>query len=234
MRLQVFLSKSGVCSRRQALTHVMQGRVSVNGRIVIEPSADIDPSRDSVVFQGQKVLLKEKVVILLNKPAGVTTTLRDPHADKTVMELLPAPFGHLFPVGRLDRESRGLLILTNDGELAHQLSHPSFEVTKVYRALLDRPLAEKDRAALERGVVLEEGRTVPCQIRKTAVLQIEVIVHEGKKRQIRLMFASRGYEVKDLVRIQQGSLRLGNLETGRWRLLTERELSDLRRSAGLS
>jgi pseudouridine synthase len=211
----------------------MQGCVSVNGRVVTEPSAEIDPSRDSVILRNQKIFLKEKVVALLNKPAGVTTTLSDRHADKTVMELLPSSFGHLFPVGRLDKESRGLLILTNDGDLAHRLSHPSFEVAKVYRVLLDRPLAEKDKAALERGIVLEGGRTVPCQIRKTAGLQIEIIVHEGKKRQIRLMFASRGYEVKDLVRTQQGSLRLGNLETGRWRLLTERELSELRRSAGL-
>ncbi len=227
MRLQVFLSHAGVSSRRKALEIIQAGQVTVNSRKITEPSFDIDPAKDDVVCAGQKVGLARKIYILLHKPEGVVSTVKDKFAEKTVVDLLPVSLRGVYPVGRLDKDSTGLLVLTNDGELAHRLSHPSFETEKVYRVFLNRPLTEEDRRTLEAGMMLEGTRTAPCRIKIFSDAVIEVILHEGRKRQIRRMLGLLRYHVVSLQRTRQGFLTLGDLEPGAWRFLTAEEIKKL-------
>jgi len=227
LRLQVFLSRSGACSRRKALDVIFAGRVSVNGRCVTEPSFAVRPGTDRVFFDGRPVGSAVKAYVLLHKPKGVVTTKRDRFAAKTIPDLLPEDLKNLNPVGRLDKDTTGLLLLTNDGDLAHQLMHPSFGVDKIYRVYLDRPLAAVDQKKLERGVVLDGKRTLPCRIRRGAE-DVEVTLHEGRKRQIRRMFDKAGYVVKELKRLRHGPLDLGDLESGAYRRLSPREISVLK------
>lgn len=233
MRLQVYLSHSGACSRRAALDIILAGRVSVNQKKIAEPSFGIDPFVDKICLDGKPLSLPQKITILLHKPQGVVTTKSDPFASRTVLDLLPEKFKHVFPVGRLDRDTTGLLLLTNDGPLAHHLIHPSFEVDKVYRAVLDRPLAQEDRRHLEKGILMEDKKTSPCRIKFLGASCVEITIHEGRKRQIRKMFALLRYHVQELCRIQQGSLTLGNLKPGEWRFLTEEEVCRLYRELKL-
>ncbi len=233
MRLQVFLSRSGACSRRKALEYIKSARVTVNGRRALEPSLPVDISGDIVNLDGKRISPKGHVYILLNKPKGVVTTLSDKFAPRKVIDLLPGNLRHLYPAGRLDKDTSGLLLLTNDGYLAHRLTHPSFEVQKVYRVFLDRRLSEEDKKKLQNGVMLEARRTYPCRIRKISGLEHEIIIHEGRKRQIRKMFALMDYEVRELSRIKQGPLTLGRLAEGQWRFLKEEEIEKLHRELGL-
>lgn len=228
MRLQVFLSHSGVCSRRRALELVKFGKVKVNGSIVAEPSYQVEPSKDSVYLNNKKVFLKEKVYILLNKPRGVTTTKKDYFAEKTVMDLLPPEYKYLNPVGRLDKDTTGLLMLTNDGDLAHQLSHPSFSIDRVYIVHLDKELNENHRKMLEKGIDLDGELTFPCKIIPIGDKKIKVIIHQGRKRQIRRMFIELRYRVAGLERIGFGSLDMGSLALGSWRKVSYQELVNLK------
>lgn len=224
LRLQVFLSRSGACSRRKALFLVESGHVSVNGAVITEPSFLVE-EEDEVSLDGKKVFFAtDKLYILLNKPKGVVTTVRDPFAEKTVLDLLPGDLRAVHPVGRLDKDTTGLLLLTNDGTLTHRLIHPSFEVEKVYHVLINRDLDEPDRVLLERGVMLEGKRTAPCRIKRISAGLFEIVLHEGRKRQVRKMFALIGYPVKELSRVRQGFLMLGPLKPGEWRHLTEDEV----------
>lgn len=237
MRLQVFLSHSRVCSRRKALKLVKEGRITVNGKVVMEPSCNVDSS-DQVYLGNRKINLKENSYLLLNKPRGVVTTLQDTHAKFTVKDLLPQEYKHLYPVGRLDKESEGLLLFTNDGDLAFRLGHPSFKVDKVYFVEVSSCLSGKDVLALERGVLIEGRRTHPAKIgivySKPRMSGFNITIHEGRKRQIRLMLASLGYSVRSLKRIQYGPIRLNNLAPGACRLLSEEESSSLFKVCGLS
>lgn len=230
MRLQVFLSHNGVCSRRQALDYIFSGRVCVDGIKVTEPSSDVDPLVQRVDVDGRPVRAAKKIYILLHKPAGVVSTVRDRFADKTVLDLLPRHLRGVYPVGRLDKDTTGLLLLTNDGDLTHQLLHPSFEVKKVYQATLDRNLDAQDRLRLERGVLLEGKKTHPCRLKKTADKECIVTIHEGRKRQIRRMFDVLRYRVTRLKRLQHGLLELGSLAEGQWRYLSRSEVERLFRS----
>ncbi len=227
MRLQVFLSRSGACSRRKALAVVFAGRVSVNGRVISEPSFLVLPEKDRVLLDGRPVGPREKAYVLFHKPKGVVTTKRDRFADKTVLDFFPTDLRHLNPVGRLDKDTTGLLFLTNDGDLAHRLMHPSFDVEKVYRVRLDRPLSPADKTKLEKGVVLDGKRTLPCRIGGRGAADIEMTIHEGRKRQVRRMFAFLGYAVEELKRIRHGPLVLGNLKPGSWRRLAPHEIQAL-------
>ena len=229
MRLQVFISHCGVCSRRKALTSIQSGQVTVNGKKILEPSFSIDPSSDTVIFAGRKIFLPEKTCIILNKPKGVVTTKRDKYAEKTVMDLLPSSLRHLYPVGRLDKDTTGLLLMTNDGELAHRLTHPSFEVDKAYRVRLSRALSDIDKNKLEKGVLLDGKKTLPCKITKTSQNEAEIVLREGRKRQVRRMFASLSYHVVDLTRIAEGDLALGDLKPGEWRVLKKDQISRIMR-----
>lgn len=226
MRLQVYLSHSGACSRRRALEYIQSGRVKVNGGKILEPSFSVTPS-DTVLLDGRQISLKEKTYILLNKPKGVVTTTKDRFAPKKITDLLPVEFKHLHPVGRLDRDTTGLIVLTNDGELAFRLSHPSFEIEKAYRVVLDKPLLPDHKNKIEKGVSLDGKKTFPCRIKVFSPLEAEIVIHEGRKRQVRRMFASLGYYVVELCRIRQGSMVLGSLEPGAWRFLTKEEIGRL-------
>ncbi len=226
MRLQVYLSHSGSCSRRRALDYIKAGRVSVNGDKVTEPSFQTCPS-DSVLLDGREVALKKKTYILLNKPKGVVTTTRDRHAAKLITECLPPGFRHLMPVGRLDSQTSGLIILTNDGQLSFRLAHPSFETQKVYSVFSDKPLSLKDKARLEQGVYLDGKKTYPCKINVISAQKAEIVIHEGRKRQVRRMFEALGYHVVELCRIRQGSIALGDLKEGEWRFLKKEEIDRL-------
>jgi len=227
MRLQVFLSKAGVCSRRSAVDIIRSGKARVNNRKILEPSFNIDTAKDIIFLNDKKISLKEEIYIMLNKPRGVTTTKKDRFAKRTVMDLLPPRMSHLNPVGRLDKDTTGLLLLTNNGDLINRLTHPRYNIEKLYEARLDARLKDADRAALERGIDLDGERTAPCRIRMTKKNNLEIVLHEGKKRQIRRMFSKMGYKVLDLKRSKEGPLALAGLGEGKWRALTEKEIKEL-------
>ena len=186
-----------------------------------------------MLLNGEKVVLREKTYILLNKPPGVITTRKDRFAGKTVLDILPERFRYLYPVGRLDKDTTGLLLLTNDGELTHRLTHPRFEVDKLYQAVLDKPLKNSDLNRLEKGIPIDGMPTAPCKIRCRDSSTVEIILHEGRKRQIKRMFSVLGYKVVDLRRLQESHLTLGDLKPGQWRFLSQREIEGLYRSVEL-
>lgn len=232
IRLQVFLSRNGVCSRRKAFDLVRAKRVSVNGQQVVEPSTPVDPRKDKICVDDKVVAAKAYTYILFNKPQGCVTTHEDRFAEKTVFDLLPTEFRHLVPVGRLDKNTEGLLLLTNDGDLTHKLTHPRFDIDKMYRVKMTGTLEPKDRQALERGIVIEGRRSAPARIqdarRAGNDTEFTITIHEGRKRQIRLMVAHIGRKVTFLQRIAQGPLRLGDLKVGCWRELISREIESLK------
>jgi 23S rRNA pseudouridine2605 synthase len=232
IRLQVFLSHNGIASRRGAMDLVQSGRVSVNGQVVNEPSTPVDPSKDKITFDGKLVEAKQFSYILLNKPEGYVTTKEDAHAEKTVMDLLPKAFSHLVPVGRLDRDSEGLLLLTNDGDLAYRLTHPKFDVDKTYMVWIGGKLVDEKKRRLEQGIMIEGVKTAPCKVHdvKDHVEQSEFLmtIHEGRKRQVRLMLKAVGCSVRYLKRVAQGPLKLNDLPTGKWRELTPDEITQLK------
>ncbi len=232
MRLQVFLSHNGVCSRRDAMTKVQEGHVRVNGDLVTEPSFPVDPFKDTVQVDGVTVQKKDYAYILLNKPVGYVTTTEDEHAGKTVMELLPAEYQHLNPVGRLDKDTEGLLLLTNDGDVAYALTHPKFDVEKTYFVMINGVLSAEQSQRLENGVMVEGKLTAPAKIRDLKTIgstsDFEMTIHEGRKRQIRLMLEAVGHKVEYLMRISQGPLELRRLKVGQWRKLTSEEITGIK------
>jgi 23S rRNA pseudouridine2605 synthase len=229
IRLQLFISKCGVCSRRKAEELIQQGRVSVNGRKVSKPYMKVIPFRDKVFLDGNLIEIKDNVYLMLNKPPGVTTTKKDPFSQDTVMDLLPEKFRYLNPVGRLDRDTSGLLLFTNDGEFTLKFTHPRYRVVKVYIAEIDRPLTKRDKDFLEKGVFIEDYRTAPCKINILSGSRVKLCVYEGKKRQIRLMFKQKGYTVERLERIKEGFFILGKLAPGKFRLASLKEKEKIRR-----
>lgn len=232
VRLQVFLSRNGVCSRRKAFELVQSGAVTVNGQVVCEPSTPVDPHKDAICVRGQRVETQKYAYILFNKPAGCVTTKTDRFKEKTVYDYLPKEYHHLLPVGRLDKNTEGLLIFTNDGDLAYALTHPKFNVDKTYyvhvRGRLDRDKTER----LENGVMVEGKRTAPASVRKVKVFkdrtEFYITIHEGRKRQVRLMSEAVGHQVIYLCRVEQGPIKLGTLKAGAIRPLTTDEISSLR------
>ncbi|MBI4309037.1 MAG: rRNA pseudouridine synthase [Candidatus Omnitrophica bacterium] len=230
MRLQVFLSHNGVCSRREAMDVIQAGRVRVNGCMVKEPSTPVDGSED-ISVDGRKILSKDYTYILLHKPAGYTTTKDDPHAPKTVMDLLPGHLRHLSPVGRLDRDTEGLLLFTNDGAWAQKLTHPKFHLDKTYHVRIAGKLKPETKRHIEAGVMLEGRKTAPCRITDVRYngsdTGLTITIHEGRKRQVRGMFYSVDHRVIYLKRIAVGRLTLENLKTGQWRELSLKEVENL-------
>ncbi len=224
MRLQVFLSKAGIASRRAAINIIRSGKIRVNGKVILEPAFNVDPEKDNIFFSNKKLLPRKKVYIMLHKPAGVTTTKKDPFAKKTVIDLLPGRFRHLNPVGRLDKDTTGLILLTNDGDLMNKLTHPRFNIQKVYAVTLDKRLADRDRLKLEKGVDLDGKRTAPCRIKSGKGNDLEITLREGRKRQIKRMISKRGHTVVKLKRFGEGVLSLGGLAEGKWKFLTKKEV----------
>jgi len=228
-RLQKILAEAGVASRRHSADIIRQGRVEVDGVVVREPGARVDPARAEIRVDGKRIVTDEtKVYLLLNKPAGYLCTARDPQGRPTVLDLVPHHGHRLFPVGRLDLDTEGLLLLTNDGEAAFALTHPRFEVPKTYVATVQGVPDEAALAALRRGVRLGDVVTAPARVRVlrresgSAVLEVEI--HEGKKREVRNMLAAVGHPVVHLIRTRLGMLSLGNLRRGAWRHLTPEEV----------
>jgi 23S rRNA pseudouridine2605 synthase len=225
VRLAKFLAQAGVASRRASEKMIAAGRVSVDGEPVTDPARDVSGGA-RVEVDGRPVAAEETETWLLNKPAGVVSTAREPGPRRAVTELVDST-ARLYPVGRLDADSTGLILLTNDGELANRLTHPRYEVPKTYRVLLRRPPAERDLEALRDGVQLEDGPTAPARVEPRAEREIEITIHEGRNRQVRRMAEAIGNEVLELERVRLGSLDLGDLAPGDARKLTDEELARL-------
>ena len=225
MRLAKYLAHSGVASRRRAEGLIADGRVEVGGTVVTDPARDVDED-SGVEVDGRPVAPEPREVWILNKPAGVVSTAREPGRRRAVTELVPSE-RRLYPVGRLDADSTGLILLTNDGELAERLTHPRYEIPRTYRVRLRRPAETDQLRALRRGVELEDGRTAPAKVRKASARVIEITIHEGRNRQVRRMTEAVGNEVVDLRRIRFASVALGDLAEGRARRLRAAEIRRL-------
>ncbi len=236
-RVHKFLARAGVASRRKCERLIAEGRVTVNGITLTRPGVQIDPNRDVVAVDGVVVRPpSEHLYIAVNKPAGFVTTVHDTHGRPTVLGLIPGLDRRVYPVGRLDMESEGLLILTNDGELAFGITHPSRGVPKVYRVRLAKPITRAELATLSSGIELEDGLTMPAPARSIGRSDrlVEIELREGRKRQVRRMFAAIGNEVVQLTRTAIGCVSLGSLALGASRALTAEEVSGLKDLAGIS
>jgi 23S rRNA pseudouridine2605 synthase len=229
MRLGKFLAHAGIASRRRAEDLVHAGRVSVGGITVRDPARDVD-ERSDVAVDGEPVSGAEPHEIwALHKPAGVVSTAKDTHGRRTVLDLVSQAKGRLYPVGRLDADTTGLILITNDGDLANRLMHPSFEVPKTYRVRVAKPpVREGALQALRNGVELEDGMTAPALVRRLHADQLDITIHEGRKRQVRRMCEAVGHPVKEIERTAFGPLRLGTLPRGQARRLTPAETQRLR------
>lgn len=229
-RLQKILARAGIASRRAVEQLITQGRVTVDGRKITEMGLKFDPEHHRIEFDGKPVLESEKkIYILLNKPAGYVTTLSDPQGRPVVTVLLEGIKERVFPVGRLDLDTEGALILTNDGELAQRIQHPSHEADKTYEARVAGHPTEETLKKLEKGIMLEGRKTWPAAIRVLKKGQkdtlAEITIHEGRKRQVRKMFAAVGHRVLHLKRTAYGKLKLGTLASGKFRHLNKKELA---------
>ncbi len=230
MRLNAYLARAGVASRRRADELIRSGRVRVNGT----PGElnTVVGRRDVVEVDGASVRLQPLAHLLLHKPAGVVTTARDPHGRKTVVDLVPAE-PRVVPVGRLDADTTGALVLTNDGDLAHRLAHPRYGVPKVYEVDVEGAPSHGALERLQSGVELEDGLTAPASVRRLAKNRIELTLHEGRKHQVKRMCEAVGYPVRRLHRSQYAELDLDGLEAGEWRALSPAEVAGLRKAVGL-
>lgn len=238
-RLQKLLAEAGVASRRKAEQLIQEGRVTVNGRIVTQLGSKVNPALDEVRVDGQKVKFSgHNVYLMLNKPRGVLSAMEDTRGQKSLGDLVQVP-QRVFPVGRLDATSEGLILLTDDGELANLLTHPRYEHDKEYRALVNGIPSEETLDAWRRGIVLEGQQTAPAQVdilrKEKDSAYLRIIMHEGRKRQVREVAALLGHPVRQLQRVRLGPLLLGTLKPGEWRHLTEAEveqLTSIKRKAG--
>ena len=231
MRLHKFLAICGVASRRAAEDLVAARRVTVNGYVVSNVRRGINPDADDIRVDGSRVQPEPKVYIMLNKPKGYVTTMNDPQGRKSVAELVVDIPQRVFPVGRLDKDTEGLLFLTNDGELTYRLTHPRFAVTKTYHATVSGAVTDQTLETLRAGVQLLDGRTAPAELRTLSrgrqTTSLEISIREGKKRQVRRMCAAVGHEVLELRRVAMAGIALNDVAPGRWRYLTSDELSRL-------
>ncbi len=228
IRLNKFLSQSGISSRRQAEQLIKTGKIKINGELVKTLGVKVDPAKDKIEFQDQKVIVtRKKVYLALNKPRGYLCTTRDDFNRPKVIDLIKNQLIRLYPVGRLDLDSEGLLILTNDGDFAYKLTHPRHQIPKIYLSELNRPLRIEDKKKLEKGVELEEGKTRPAEILILSRNKIQITIYEGKKRQIKRMLALFNYKVIKLKRIAIGPLKLGNIARGKFRRLKSGEIKAL-------
>ncbi len=236
VRLNKFIANSGVCSRREADTFIQAGVVTVNGEVVTELGTKVNVLKDDVRFNGERLKGEEKVYIVMNKPKGYVTTASDPHADKTVMDLMKGCQYRVFPVGRLDKSTTGVLMFTNDGEMAERLTHPSFDKKKIYQVILDHELKQEDYDAILEGITLNDGEIKADELEYIDQMdrrKLGIEIHSGKNRIVRRIFESLGYEVRALDRVYFAGLTKKGLKKGEWRLLTEAEVNILRMGAFL-
>lgn len=233
MRLAKHLAHSGIASRRAAEVLIRDGRISIDGKIVTDPARDVDGS-ERIAFDDELLqpLSGKRVVYAVNKPPGVVSTAHDTHGRPKVVDLVESDH-RLYPVGRLDADSTGLILLTDDGDLAQKLTHPSYEVPKTYRVKVrDLPVSEGSLRRLREGLVLEDGKTAPAQVRQARPGVLEITIHEGRKHQVKRMCEAIGHPVVTLTRIAIGPLRLGDLAVGGVRRLSAAEVQRLRDAAG--
>ena len=234
VRLNKFIAGSGVCSRREADRLIQAGAVTVNGKVITELGTRIDPRKDSVLFGDQRLRGEEKVYIIMNKPKGFVTTTSDPHAEQTVMDLLSKCPSRVFPVGRLDKNTTGVLMFTNDGEMSERLTHPSFNKKKIYEVFLDKKLSEEDFRKILSGVQLEDGEAKADELSYVDAedrRRIGIEIHSGRNRIVRRIFEALGYQVKDLDRVYFAGLTKKGLKRGQWRYLTTGEVNILKMGA---
>ena len=234
VRLNKFIANSGVCSRREADTLIQAGVVTVNGEVVTELGTKVNIYKDEIKFNGEKLKGEEKVYLVMNKPKGFVTTASDPHADKMVMDLLKGCRYRVFPVGRLDKNTTGVLMFTNDGEIAERLTHPSYDKKKIYQVSLNKPLAQEDYDSILSGVLLSDGEVRADELEYIDAddhRKLGIEIHSGKNRIVRRIFESLGYEVKALDRVYFAGLTKKGLKKGEWRQLTEGEVNILKMGA---
>ena len=232
------LTGSGIGSRRQIAAFIKRGGIAVNGETVQSFNERVDPVRDVITLEGKHILAKTEPVIylMLNKPKGVISSTSARRGEKTVMDFLPEKYrrSRLYPVGRLDKDSTGLILLTNDGDFTYRMTHPRFEQEKEYLVRIEGKLKPEEKMKLEKGIYLDDGKTSPAKVEasKYPLFSYSVTIHEGKKRQVRRMFAALGYRILDLRRIRFGKLRLNALPEGKIRELTHSQVQLLRGGCG--
>ncbi len=236
LRLQKYLAECGVASRRASEALIRAGQVTVNGQIA-EIGYAIDPATDEVALDGKPVAQDQKIYVLLNKPAGAITTAKDTHGRKTVLDCVRGAKARVYPVGRLDKDVEGVLLLTNDGELAHRLMHPSYKVEKEYVVWVRGRVSAGALAQLAKGVALEDGVTAPAKARilnqSPGATQLKLVLREGKKREVKRMCAAAGHPVRSLRRAAFAHIRATGLRPGEWRYLSKSEVAALRESTRL-
>ena len=236
VRLNKFIANSGVCSRREADNFILAGVVTVNGEVVTELGTKVNITTDDIRFNGERLKGEEKIYIVMNKPKGYVTTASDPHADKTVMDLLKGCPSRVFPVGRLDKNTTGVLMFTNDGEIAEKLTHPSYDKKKIYQVSLDSKLKQEDYEKILSGIELPDGMIAADEleyIEEDDHRKLGIEIHSGKNRIVRRIFESLGYEVKALDRVYFAGLTKRGLKRGEWRYLSEGETNLLKMGAYL-
>ena len=230
-RLQKILARAGVASRRRCEELIRDGRVAVDGRVVTEMGCKVDPDCQRITFDGKPISSEEKIYLLLNKPTGYVTTLSDPQGRPIVTDLLPDIKKRVFPVGRLDLNSEGALLMTNDGQLTNYILHPRYGVKKTYEVTVEKAPLTRDIKRLEQGILLDGTKTLPAEIsftsRKKGKKRLKVIIHEGKKRQVRKMFSAIGHPVQRLKRTAYGRLTLSGLNTAEYRLLRKKDIKNI-------
>jgi 23S rRNA pseudouridine2605 synthase len=229
VRLQKFLAQAGVASRRSSEELIVAGRVTINGRAATELGVRVDPRRDDVRVDGRRIRSAPTQWFALHKPRGYLSTRSDPEGRRTLYELVPPPMRRLFHVGRLDFDSEGLVLLTNDGDVAHRMLHPRYGMDREYDVEVDRQVDDHALQQLRRGVQLDDGRARAHAVRRKGGQRVVLTLREGRKREVRRMFAELGYDVKRLRRVRYGPIRLHDLPAGEWRPLDEREIAALRR-----
>ena len=232
MRLNKFIANSNICSRREADEFIQAGVVSVNGQVITELGTKIVPATDKVHFHDQLVSMEKKIYILMNKPKNIITTLDDPKERRTVLDLIKnACSERVYPVGRLDRNTTGVLLITNDGDLTSKLIHPKYEKKKIYHVRLDREFESQDMEAMRRGIVLEDGDIKADDIsyvKEDNKKEVGIEIHSGKNRIVRRMFEHLGYKIVALDRVYFAGLTKKNLPRGKWRYLSESEVNFLK------
>lgn len=235
MRLQQYMASCGVASRRASETIISAGRVTING-VIATLGQSVDPTTDDVRLDGQPIAKDDKVYIILNKPRGVVTTAKDTHGRKTVMHLVEDVPARVFPVGRLDYDVDGALLMTNDGDLAFALTHPKYRIEKLYRVRVKGRVSKETARELEKGVILDDGKTAPAKVKILAAEEwasdFELTLTEGRKREVKRMCMHVGHPVLALERIAFAGITAKDLPHGKWRMLTPSEVNTLRRLTG--